>query len=126
MDMKVMRLAFSALTFAALLMIGQGCGDDEDPEVQPNNPRDTEQPDPEQPIAGPPEIEGFDLSLSTGDFWEFYWISASTFVAQGSSSGSTSNGNFRITLGSQTTIDARPAFQLEITGENLEEYQGPR
>jgi hypothetical protein len=64
--------------------------------------------------AGAVAFEGFTLSPEEGAFWEFAWEFSSW---AGASGGSTSRGEFLITLGEPAVIAGRTAFPLEVCGD---------
>lgn len=116
----------SVLLFVLVLM--QACSSDDDVTMVTNDDDDDEVQLPDDNRAdNDPVFNGFDFSIQTGDFWEYYWITEDLNVASGSpSSDASNNGNFRITIGDPVTIDEKEAYKLEITGQNLESFPGPR
>jgi len=104
------------LSFALLL---QNCNGSEE-EINPTTPNPN-------PPVNPPQVQfdGFNLDFQTGDYWEFYWIRESEIVSGSDVRASSESGNFRITLGSSRVIDGITTFEVDITGENLENYGGP-
>lgn len=123
------RLSLILVTFSAVnVLVFLSCSSDSENGTVPNNPPldgQNDQPN-DNDVVVDPEIEGFQLEFSTGDFWEFYWFEEIVTSAQGDISTRTDNGSFRVTLKESRTIGQIEAFALEITGNNLEGYPGPR
>lgn len=126
---KIHWIRIGILQFLLLL----SCSTDEPNDMGVDNPQqqeqNTEDPDnDEEPGAmeEPAQLDGFDLSFGTGDYWEYYWITEDVFVAQGNVSANTGNGRFRVELGAQQNIEGVAAFEVNVSGTNLEEYAGPR
>ncbi|MEO0901266.1 MAG: kelch repeat-containing protein, partial [Bacteroidota bacterium] len=92
---------------------------DSQPDSQNDNPNDDD-------TANDPEVDGFNIQFSTDDFWEFYWSEEIVTSAQGDISTSTDNGRFRITLNESMMIQGIESYALNISGDNLEGYPGPR
>jgi N-acetylneuraminic acid mutarotase len=82
-------------------------------------------------LEAPPQFEGFDFALATGDYWDFYWSyeynsvsgpqaplqDQSPTQAPAANSHSVTGGYFRVTLGQQRTIDGVTAYEIVISGD---------
>ncbi len=71
-----------------------------------------------------PTISGFDITLSTGDYWEFSWDRETSSSSYGTGSSGESNGVFRITLGNPAIIGDLTAFPLITTGNYRQGIDG--
>jgi N-acetylneuraminic acid mutarotase len=83
-------------------------------------------PDPVPPAAGGTPLE---VTLSQGDYWEFFWQSETvTFAQPNTTTSDTDVGRYRITLGSPVMISGLNAFPLIISGETTDGTldMGPR
>ena len=87
----------------------------------PDDPNDNEDPEEEEGTV----FDGFSLNLSTGDFWEYYWITEEVNASQSNVSASTDNGSFRVELGDSQTIAGVAAFAVNVTGKPDGSIWGP-
>ena len=64
-------------------------------------------------------FSGFDFALASGNFWEFRWNYYENSWAQGSSPSITNDsGRFWVVLGTQTTIQGIPAYEVASYGRS--------
>jgi hypothetical protein len=87
-----------------------------DPAGPANNDQTTQPPPPPPPPPAPTGLP-ISLTLASGAYWEYFWISESENFAQGS--GTTYDvkvGRFRVTLGNPVTIDGQSAFPVTLSG----------
>jgi len=103
-------LLISAL---ALLTACGGGGSSGDDDPAPDNNNNSTNTNNDQPV-----ISGFNYVLQQGDFWEYQWDYYKNSWSQSSSSTSTDQGRFRITLGPSVLIQGIEAFELLLSGRS--------
>jgi hypothetical protein len=107
-----------------LIIINASCGgggssssNDEDDINNPINDNNDATDTSDNPTSTTePAISGFDYTIAKGDYWEFGWDNKSTFSSAHSSSNSSSQSRFRVTLGNSITVNGLTFFELLLSG----------
>ncbi|MBT3941757.1 MAG: hypothetical protein HOC77_04775 [Chloroflexi bacterium] len=79
---------------------------------------------PEATTAPRPEFDGYSLSLSEGDFWEYRWSYVDGACVQFRCSSDKDDGVFQVTLGSERKIQGVSLYELNVSGKSAVSVEG--